>query len=100
MTNGKIDVDEEDLTPSKMTTQQFNSFLIRKIHEYWKERGHCVRVWAEPVRTDELRDAVWEIRSDLVNGIPKVIERVDGYGQKKRTISAPTLSQAPGRGKR
>lgn len=49
--------------------------LVRIITRYWVKRGHDVLVWSEPVETqvagEDAEAVIWQVRSDLVNGLPK-----------------------------
>lgn len=41
----------------------------QNIRDYWASRGHKVKVWI--VREADGRDAFYEIKSDLIDGLPQ-----------------------------
>ena len=58
------------------STQAFK--LAQKIEDYWLGEGYAVKAWIEPVRAaiksetgEDVVQTIFQVRSDLVNGIPK-----------------------------
>ena len=58
------------------STQAFK--LAQKIEDYWLGEGYIVKAWIEPVRAaiksetgEDVVQTIFQVRSDLVNGIPK-----------------------------
>jgi len=51
--------------------------LANKIRRFWRAKGHSVLVWVEEVpagtshRDFAHRDGVYQVRSNLVNGLPR-----------------------------
>ena len=52
--------------------------LAQKIEDYWLGEGYIVKAWIEPVRAaiksetgEDVVQTIFQVRSDLVNGIPK-----------------------------
>ena len=52
--------------------------LAQKIEDYWLGEGYAVKAWIEPVRAaiksetgEDVVQTIFQVRSDLVNGIPK-----------------------------
>ena len=51
--------------------------LANKIRRHWRAKGHDVLVWVEEVpagtshREFAYRDGVYQVRSNLVNGLPR-----------------------------
>jgi hypothetical protein len=49
--------------------------LARKVERYWRKRGHPgVNVWVEPVFPDDPDCDVFQVRSDLVGGLPRAAD--------------------------
>lgn len=44
--------------------------LARKISRYWRNKGHQVRAWVEPIPGTE-GEPMYQVRSDLINGAPR-----------------------------
>lgn len=80
-------IEEDEDNPSAMTPKAFNSYLIKKIIDYWEEQGHRVRVWAQPISTPDPTALVWEIKSDLRNGLPGL--NPDAKHASSRVLSPP-----------
>lgn len=47
--------------------------LRNRIAQFWRERGHNVRVWTDERRLGDER--VFVVRSELVNGMPPLASR-------------------------
>lgn len=47
------------------------SALVRKIESYWRGRGREVRVWIEPISGIDSDGTVYQVRSDMLNGLPR-----------------------------
>ena len=52
--------------------------LAQKIEEYWLGEGYIVKAWIEPVRAaiksetgEDVVQTIFQVRSDLINGVPK-----------------------------
>lgn len=47
-------------------------FLEETIIHYWKQRGFSVKIIIESIeRTTKLSNQFYQIRSDMINGLPK-----------------------------
>jgi hypothetical protein len=44
--------------------------LVEFVREYWRSRGHDVRVWVESPKFKS-RDAFVAVRSDMIDGLPR-----------------------------
>ena len=44
--------------------------LASRIRDYWSARAEAVRVWVEPIKRAGLDDRAYQVRSDLVGGLP------------------------------
>ena len=44
------------------------AILANRITAYWRKRGYDVNVWSELV--PGLKFEMWQVRSNLVNGLP------------------------------
>lgn len=62
--------------------------LARRIREYWRERGHEVQVDVqEKPFTSATRSIRYDVRSNLVNGMPAKKTPVDKYANR-RSVAA------------
>ena len=50
----------------------------QQIEDYWLGEGYIVKAWIEPVRAaiksetgEDVVQTIFQVRSDLVNGVPK-----------------------------
>lgn len=58
--------------PRDTFTQRGAQALADRIEAYWRDRGYFVR--CQVIRSGDLRSTGWhyDVRSDLVNGLPSV----------------------------
>ncbi len=57
--------------------------LKEKIEAYWRERGHIIKCQLVPrAFTPEMRMARVDVRSDLLNGLPRPALRVVPYPEQ------------------
>ena len=47
-------------------------YMARVIDNYWRQRGYRIDITVEMVNKDSVdRHVAWQIRSDMVNGLPR-----------------------------
>lgn len=64
-------------TVGEYMTRKGAEKLAGKVRGYWLDRGHYVNVYVEQIdRGDEYGKPVFAIRSDLVDGLPRVATRI------------------------
>ena len=49
--------------------------LAGRLTAYWRERGHDVTAWTEVVTEGRDKLRVYAVRSNLINGLPRKMEK-------------------------
>lgn len=62
---------------AKFTTETEALELLERIKAYWRERGYDVTGYVRPAGySSRLRSTVYEIETNLVNGVPPEFARI------------------------
>lgn len=65
------DLGKKMLYLEKMGDREFNDELAMRIKDFWFGKGHTVDVKVVSVPTDEKKQPIWTITSNLIDGVPR-----------------------------
>lgn len=52
-------------------SREYHEGLARRIREFWAARGYYPKVWVSQSDVNGRMGPVWDISSDMVNGLPR-----------------------------
>lgn len=65
----------EQVSKSNKDDQHIAQTCADKIRDYWAERGHKIKVTALYLPSDNGRNALWTIKSNMVDGLPRSMKK-------------------------